>query len=249
MAAAAISCTISPKLVDVVIDDITSDYEVWAQLQALFHDNKAARIIQLDNEICNMVIGTLSVTDYFQEIKSKDDRLANLGFTVSDLSLATYTINCLHAKFPELVRIIRHKEPLPTLDQVRSIVILEESDMAQLTHALSSAHLTSSSPTVLVATSTNASKSATMQNSGVELCRNFQRGSCTYCSWCKFAHVTNESKAHSTISGASSNGKPTGSYTRVPPPAARDTSQPNVPAHPYTLRTLQPFWYTRYEMC
>lgn len=158
--------TISPKLVDIVIDDTTSAYEVRDRIKALFHDNKAARIIQLDNEIRNMVIGSLSVTDYFQEVKSKADRLANLGSTVSDSSLVTYAINGLRAKFPELVQIIRHKEPLPTFDQVRSMILLEESDMAQLSHALSSAHITSYSPTVLVATN----KPGTMNTSGIALC-------------------------------------------------------------------------------
>ena len=58
---------------------------------------------------------------------------------VSDSSLVTYTINGLRARFPELVRIILHKEPLLTFGQVRSMILLEESDMAQITQALSSA--------------------------------------------------------------------------------------------------------------
>ncbi|PWA74266.1 hypothetical protein CTI12_AA252700 [Artemisia annua] len=122
--------TISLKLVDMVIDDSTTTHEVWKKLQNLFHDNKVARVIQLDNDIRNMAIGTLSVDDYFQEIKSKDDCLANLGSVVSDSSLITYAINGLRAKFPEIARIIRHQETLPTFDQVRSMVLFEESDMA-----------------------------------------------------------------------------------------------------------------------
>ncbi|PWA71279.1 hypothetical protein CTI12_AA285250 [Artemisia annua] len=37
--------TISPKLVDMVIDDTTKAHEVWERLRALFHDNKASRVI------------------------------------------------------------------------------------------------------------------------------------------------------------------------------------------------------------
>ncbi|GKF33285.1 WRKY family transcription factor, partial [Tanacetum coccineum] len=51
---------------------------VWNRLKDLFHDNKDARITQLDNEIRNMAIGNLSITDFFQQLKSKADRLANL---------------------------------------------------------------------------------------------------------------------------------------------------------------------------
>ncbi|PWA49388.1 WRKY family transcription factor [Artemisia annua] len=199
--------TISPKLGDMVIDDTTLAHEVSARLKALFHDNKVARIIQLDNEIRNMVIGNMSVMDYFQEVKSKEDRLANLGSTVRDSSLVTYTINGLRVRFPEVVCIIRHKEPLPTFDQVRSMILLEESDMAQLTQALSSANLTSSSPIVLMATTPSNPKSLNLMNSGGKLCRNFQRESCTYSSRCKFIHSSNDVRNQSTNSGASSSSK------------------------------------------
>ncbi|PWA43221.1 hypothetical protein CTI12_AA534630 [Artemisia annua] len=85
--------TISPKLVDMIVDDSATASGVWKRRTDIFHDNKDARVIQLDNEIRNMVIGNLSVTDFFQDLKSKADRLANLGSKVNDSSLVTYAIN------------------------------------------------------------------------------------------------------------------------------------------------------------
>ncbi|GKC88743.1 ribonuclease H-like domain-containing protein [Tanacetum coccineum] len=111
-----------------IIDDSTIAHGVWKRLKDIFHDNKHARVIQLDDEIDNMAIGNLFVNDYFQELKSKANRLANLGSKVSDESLFTYAINGARSKFSEVSRIIRHWEKLPTFDETRSMILLEEQD-------------------------------------------------------------------------------------------------------------------------
>ncbi|GJV52792.1 hypothetical protein Tco_1448533 [Tanacetum coccineum] len=69
--------TISPKLVDMVVDDSATACKVWKHLKDIFHDNKDARVIKLDYEIRNINIGNLSVTDYFQHIEGKVACLAN----------------------------------------------------------------------------------------------------------------------------------------------------------------------------
>ncbi|GJV99384.1 WRKY family transcription factor [Tanacetum coccineum] len=157
--------TISPKHADMIIDDSATGRDVWKRLTDIFHDNKDARVIQLDNEIRNMAIGNLSVNDYFQEIKSKADRLANLDSPVKDSSLVTYAINGLRCKYPEIARIIRHREKLPTFDEVRSMILLEESDALAISNASSSLHTTSSSATVLVATNMSTARTNTMSTS------------------------------------------------------------------------------------
>nr|GEW32654.1 WRKY family transcription factor [Tanacetum cinerariifolium] len=170
---------ISPKLVDMVIDDNTMAHEVWKRLKDIFHDNNDVRITRLDNEIHNMNTGNLSITDYFQEIKSKADSIANLGSSVSNLSLVTYAISGFHSRYLEIARIIRHRETLPTFNNVRFMVLLKECDMASHNNVISSYQITSSSLTVLVAI--NLSNPNTMMaNSGLEQCHNFRHGSCTY---------------------------------------------------------------------
>jgi hypothetical protein len=156
--------TISPKLVDMVIDDSTTAHEVWKRLKDIFHNNKDDRIIQLDNEIRNMDIGNLSVTDYFQKIKSRADHLANLGSNVSNSSLVTYA--GLRSRFPKIARIIRHQETLPTFDNVCSMVLFEESDMASQSRATSPYQRISSLPTVFVSTH-SPDDNVTMANSGM----------------------------------------------------------------------------------
>ncbi|GJY71307.1 ribonuclease H-like domain-containing protein, partial [Tanacetum coccineum] len=96
------------------------------------------------------------------------------------------------AKYSYAARVIRLREKAPTFDELRSLMLLEESDMSNSSHGNSSFHNTSSSPTVLVASTSNANKTRTMSTSGLDVCRNFQRGSCTYGARCKFVHGAND---------------------------------------------------------
>ncbi|GJT55532.1 ribonuclease H-like domain-containing protein [Tanacetum coccineum] len=61
-------------------------------------------------KIRNMAIGNLSITDFFQQLKSKADRLANLESPVKDTSLVTYAINGVRSKYPDAARVIRLRE-------------------------------------------------------------------------------------------------------------------------------------------
>nr|GEV03925.1 WRKY family transcription factor [Tanacetum cinerariifolium] len=171
-----------------IVDVDSTAHGLWKRLKDLFHDNKDAWITQLDNEIRNMVIGTSTITDFFQLIKSKADRLANLDSLVKDSSLVTYAINGIRSKYSDAARVIRLGEKAPTFDELRSMMLLEESDMSHTSHGNSFFHNTSSSSTVLVASTTTSDKTNSMGNSGLEVCRDFKRGSCSYGTHCKFVH-------------------------------------------------------------
>ncbi|GJX22341.1 ankyrin repeat-containing domain, PGG domain protein [Tanacetum coccineum] len=55
------------------------------------------------------------------------DRLINLGCIVSDKNLVIYTINDLESRFATLVEIIRHRETLPSFENVCTMLLLKES--------------------------------------------------------------------------------------------------------------------------
>ncbi|GJS09674.1 hypothetical protein Tco_0366470 [Tanacetum coccineum] len=116
--------TISPKLVDMIVDDDTTAHGVWKRLKGLFHDNKDAR--------------------------SKADHIANLGSPVKDPSLVTYAINGVRSKYPKAARIIRRREKAPIFDEMQSMMILEKGDMLQQSNGDSYFHNKSSFPTALV---------------------------------------------------------------------------------------------------
>ncbi|GKB23290.1 WRKY family transcription factor [Tanacetum coccineum] len=206
--------TISPKLVEMIVDVDSTAHGVWKRLKDLFHNNKDARITQLDNEIRNMAIGSSSITDFFQQIKSKADRLANLDSPVKDSSLVTYAINGIRSKYLEAARVVRLQEKAPTFDELRSLTLLEESDMSQTSNGNSLFHNTSSSPTILIASTTNTDKANTMSTSGIELCHNFQRGTCTYGARSKLFHGHNDLRPPPTTARTGSTNKTTwGSFS------------------------------------
>nr|GEY30407.1 ribonuclease H-like domain-containing protein [Tanacetum cinerariifolium] len=136
---------------------------LWDHLKELFHDNKDARALNLDNELRSIKIGKMTVNDYCTKIKSMSDRLKNLGCVVSDKNLVIYTVNGLDSRFATLVEIIRHRETLPTFETTRTMLLIKESSFTDDSGATTTFESSSSSPTVLM-TSTSSSTKANPQN-------------------------------------------------------------------------------------
>ncbi|GKD60856.1 Toll/interleukin-1 receptor domain-containing protein [Tanacetum coccineum] len=187
-----------------VVDVDMSAHGIWKQLKDLFHNNKDARVAQLDNEIRNLTIENSSVTDFFQDIKSKADRLANLDSPVKDTSLVTYAVNGIRSKYPDAARIISLSPSL--------------------------LYNTSSSPTVLVASATPHDKANIMSTLGFDVCRNIQHGSFSYGSRCKFVHGANDLRPRSPNSSSTTQGRvQSNSMNCTPQPVLNIASKHTVP--------------------
>ncbi|GKE01549.1 hybrid signal transduction histidine kinase M [Tanacetum coccineum] len=166
---------------------------LWDHLQNLFHDNKDARAINLDNELCSIKIGKMSINEYCTKIKSMTDRLKNLGCVVSDKNLVIYAVSGLDSRFAKLVEIIRHREPLPTFETARNMLLLKESSMNDKSGASTTFESSSSSPTILVATNSSDNKDnpntySTKSQSLPQLCNHFNKCMCKFGDRCKFIH-------------------------------------------------------------
>ena len=118
--------TISKSLLTMILKKNVIARDVWLHLEALFRDNKDARAIQIDNELHNIQIGDCSITDYCKHIKALADLLDNIDNTVPEKNLVSYMINGLSTNFENVATIIRHKKPLPSFLEARSMLILEE---------------------------------------------------------------------------------------------------------------------------
>ncbi|GJZ82736.1 ribonuclease H-like domain-containing protein, partial [Tanacetum coccineum] len=166
--------------------------------------NKNARAMQLDNDLRNIELGNLTITEYFHKINRLADLLDNIDAPVDEKNLVTYAINGLGDKYEQVAGIIRHRDPPPTLAQTQSMLLLEESRLARKTNRPSARDSTSSSPHVLAATSNNRNNST-----GAQLCRNFQRGSCNFGERCRYVH------ANPTSTARNRNGNNRGSTGRI----------------------------------
>lgn len=105
--------------------------EIWLRLETFFRDNKEARAVQLDHKLRSQEIGDLSIHAYCQELKSIADLMANVDAPVSERTLVTYLLNGLNAKHDNIINVIIHRQPFPTFEQARSMLILEEDRLGK----------------------------------------------------------------------------------------------------------------------
>ncbi|GJU58200.1 ribonuclease H-like domain-containing protein [Tanacetum coccineum] len=210
----------------------------FTHLKDLFHDNKDSQAINLDNELRSIKIGKMTVNEYCTKIKSMANRLKNLDYQISEKNLVIYAVNGLDSHFATLVEIIRHREPLPTFETVRNMLLLKVSSFDDQAEASTMFESSSSSPTILMATSDpdNKGKSQNLP----QLCHHFNKGTCRFGDRCKFIHDNRNRMGLNTTSRTNNN-----SYTRnnAPSVAAWGQNRPsyNRTAHqPAPTRTTHP---------
>ena len=103
-----------------------------------------------------------------------------------------YAVNGLDSRFATIVKIIRHREPLPTFETVCNFLLLEEPTLLEAVSNSSTFDSSSSSPTVLVYTKAEnkgtSSNTLNKSQSLSQLCNHFNKGQCKFGDRCKFIH-------------------------------------------------------------
>ncbi|GJS29456.1 hybrid signal transduction histidine kinase M [Tanacetum coccineum] len=161
----------------------------WDRLKELFHDNKDARAINLDNELQSIKIEKMTVNEYCTKIRSMADRLINLSCVVSDKNMVIYTINGLDSRFATLVEIIRNHETFPSFENVSTMLLLKESSCNNDSSSSTDFSSSSSSPMVLLASNQSNNKGNPNKPSNLpQRCNHFNKGTCKFGDRCKYIH-------------------------------------------------------------
>ena len=140
--------TISSSLLDMVLKTRCSARDLWVIIENLFRDNKEAWAIQLENELCTLTIGDMSIHDYCQKLKNLTDLLANVDSPVTDRAVVMHMLNGLSEKFDNIHNVIKHRSPFPSFSVARSMLLMEEDRISKNTK--------SSTPQVLHVATTQA---------------------------------------------------------------------------------------------
>ncbi|XP_010444912.1 PREDICTED: uncharacterized protein LOC104727509 [Camelina sativa] len=141
--------TVSEQLLDTILKVKSKACDIWITLEDLFRDNKEARSLQYDNELRNLEIGDMSITDYNHKLKSLSDLLANLDSPVSDRSLVMHMLNGLSDKFDNIINVIQHQTPFPSFTKARSMLLMEDKRLDKQAKPVAQHTTNASSPTVL----------------------------------------------------------------------------------------------------
>lgn len=135
--------TIYQSLLKHVLKPNIHTRHVWVTLEKLFWENKESNLMQLDNELRSITMGDLSVATYTSKIQNSASLIENLDVDskVKDKYLVKYMINSLSSRFSYISTILHHNKPLPSFQDARSMLALEEQCLLILCNRSPTPHI------------------------------------------------------------------------------------------------------------
>nr|XP_020169758.1 uncharacterized protein LOC109755261 [Aegilops tauschii subsp. strangulata] len=91
--------TISPELLDAIMQPEDTALTVWTVVDGIFHDNHLARAVYVDAEYHALVQGDLTVMQYCTKLKSFTDQLCDLGQPVTETRQIFHLLRGLNRQF------------------------------------------------------------------------------------------------------------------------------------------------------
>ncbi|XP_022004457.1 uncharacterized protein LOC110902022 [Helianthus annuus] len=120
--------TVSTDLLHTILKPNTNAYVTWTTLTNIFQDNKATRIIDLNNKFANTRLDQFpSMTAYCQALKVIYDQLTNVGSPITEEQLVLQLLMGLTEQYEGTATIIQQTSPLPDFYETCSRLCMAES--------------------------------------------------------------------------------------------------------------------------
>ncbi|XP_047335545.1 uncharacterized protein LOC124939079 [Impatiens glandulifera] len=117
--------TISNDLLNSILDPDDSAVDAWNRLHQFFLNNKSARALQFDVQFTNTKLAHFDgVKSYCAQLKTLADNLRNVGDKDSDNRMALQLLKGLSEDYKPFRTSVRHLNPLPFFDTLRSMLEL-----------------------------------------------------------------------------------------------------------------------------
>ncbi|KAM1553006.1 hypothetical protein PS1_005782 [Malus domestica] len=127
-----ISATLSSSALSCIIGCQSSN-EMWMNFRERFSSVTRTSIVQLKIDLQNIKKGPESVDVYLQRIKESRDQLAAAGVTISDEDIVIVALRGLPSEYNTIKAVIRGRENLVSLKELRSQLKAEESTLDEAT--------------------------------------------------------------------------------------------------------------------
>ncbi|KAM2436022.1 hypothetical protein PS1_025908 [Malus domestica] len=122
LSTAAISCVIG----------CCSSQEMWSNLRERFSNMTRTSIVQMKIDLQNIKKGSESIDLYLQRIKDCRDQLAAVGVHISDEDIVIVALKGLPPEFNTIKAVIRGRENLVSLKELRSQLKAEEATLEEV---------------------------------------------------------------------------------------------------------------------
>ncbi|XP_010669701.1 uncharacterized protein LOC104886870 [Beta vulgaris subsp. vulgaris] len=124
--------TISPDLLNTILEPDSTAIEAWNRLRDIFQDNKSSRTVTLEQEFSNTCMEDFpNASSYCQRLKMLADQLKNVGAPVSNNRLVLQMVAGLTEAYSGVGTLLRQSDPLPPFYQARSMLVLEEARLSK----------------------------------------------------------------------------------------------------------------------
>uniref|UniRef100_A0A453MXZ2 Retrotransposon gag domain-containing protein n=1 Tax=Aegilops tauschii subsp. strangulata TaxID=200361 RepID=A0A453MXZ2_AEGTS len=121
-----LNTTVSPELLDAVMQHEDTALTVWTAIDGLFHDNHLARAVYVDAEYHAIVQGDMTIMQYCTKLKTYADQLRDLGQPVTETQQVFHLRRGLGRQYHGAIPHITVRTPPPSFLQTRSFLLLEE---------------------------------------------------------------------------------------------------------------------------